>query len=363
MISKNNINIIFVTGYMANGGAERVISVIANGLVNKGYSVSILAILGDKQDYEISKRVNYIPFIENSNNQLIRVIKRLMFIRGHINKSKHTIVISFMAQINVYAIVANFFNNAKLIVSERNDPNQDPNSKMLRGIRDFLYNFVKGIVFQTPDAQKYFSKKIQGKSFLIPNPLSEKLPKPFIGKRRKVIVTATRLSEQKNLKLLLDSFYKIQLEFPEYILEIYGEGPLKEELISYSDELNIKDKVVFKGFSRNLHEDILDASIFVLPSNYEGISNSLIEALALGIPVISTDHPIGGAKMYIKPDNNGLLVPIRDTEALYLAMKKIIDNPSLGNMYSENAVKIRSELEIEKIISKWESCIFNETRN
>jgi GalNAc-alpha-(1->4)-GalNAc-alpha-(1->3)-diNAcBac-PP-undecaprenol alpha-1,4-N-acetyl-D-galactosaminyltransferase len=361
MINKNDINIFLVTGYMANGGAERVISVLANEFVNKGYKVTILAILGDKKDYNIDDRVRYIPFTANTNNKLIRWIKRLQFIRKYINKSKYNIIISFMAQINIYPIIANIFNNAKLIVSERNDPYQDPNSKLIRSVRDFLYNFADGLVFQTPDAKKYFSEKIQDKSTIISNPLSSELLQPFTGERNKVIVTATRLDKQKNLKMLIDAYYKIQQEYPEYTLKIYGEGPLREELTMHTENLKINGKVSLPGYSRNLHQEITEAALFVLPSNYEGISNSLIEALALGIPVISTDHPIGGAKMYIKPEYNGLLVPVGDTESLYLAMKKLIDNPSLGKMFSENAVKIREDLDVKKIVREWETFILRDT--
>mgnify|MGYP005993639819 CR=1 FL=1 len=357
MKKNKGLDIYFITGFMSNGGAERVISILSNAFVNNGYKVTVLAILGDDKDYYLDERVNYLPLECSNENKFQRVLSRLHFIRKNINKSENKVVISFMAQINVYAIVANLFNRVNLVVSERNDPYQDPPSKMLRKLRDFLYNFVDQIVFQTPDAQKYFSEKIQRKSVLIANPISNEIPKPFRGERKKVIVTAARLDEQKNLKLLIDAFNLIRKEYSEYKLQIFGEGPLEKELKSYTVKLGLEKYVIFSGYSKQLHKDIIDASIFVLSSNYEGISNSLIEALALGIPVISTDHPIGGARMYIKSGYNGMLTPVGDTEALYKSLKNYIENPYIAEEYGKNATKIRSDLEVNKIIKEWESLL------
>lgn len=354
MLEQNNKEIIFIIGYLSNGGAERVVSVLANDFVEKGFNVSILTILGDNKQYELDSRINYIPLVSKYNNKIMRVLERIAFIRKNIKSVNECYVISFLAQINIYSIVSNIFNKSKLIVSERNDPYQDPTNKIHRKIRDFLYNFADGFVFQTEDAKNYFSKRIQSKSTIIPNPLKENLPEPFIGVREKKIVTAVRLEYQKNVKMLINSYYKIQKEYPEYILEIYGKGPLKEKLVSQCKELGIVDKVNFCGYSENLHNDILKAKIFVLPSNYEGISNSMIEALALGIPVVSTDHPIGGARMFIKPEFNGLLVNVNDCEATYRAIKRIIESDSLEEKFSKNAINIREDLNANKIANDWQ---------
>lgn len=360
MIEHNRKDIIFIIGYLSNGGAERVVSVLANNFIKKGFNVSILTILGDKKEYELDSRVKYIPLVSKYNNKLMRILERIVFIRKNIKGLNKCYVISFLAQINIYSIVANMFNKSKLIVSERNDPYQDPSSKLVRMVRDFLYNFVDAFVFQTEDAKNYFSNKIQSKSVVIANPLKENLPEPFIGIREKKIVTAVRLEYQKNVKMLINAYYKIQEEYPEYTLDIYGEGPLKDELINHCKELAIEDKVKFCGYSVDLHNDILKAKVFVLPSNYEGISNSMIEALALGIPVISTDHPIGGAKMFINPEVNGLLVNVNDCEATYKAMKRIIENNSLEEKFSKNAINIRQDLNVNKIANEWQKFIMRD---
>lgn len=363
MNHKNKKKIVFIIGYMSNGGAERVVSVLANNFVNRGYKVSILAILGDKKDYELDDNIEYKPLMSKHKNKLMRVVERILFIRKNTKKEECDVIVSLLAQINIYSIVANIFNNVKLIVSERNDPYQDPNNKIIRFIRDILYQFTDGLVFQTPDAMNYFSKKIQNKSTIIANPLKEDLPECFEGERNKEIVTAVRLEPQKNIKMLIDSYIKIQREYPEYILKIYGNGYLKDELIEYCNENNVKDKVKFLGYSKNLHSEIIKSQMFVLSSNYEGISNSMIEALALGIPVISTDHPIGGARMFIESGVNGLLVPVGDVEEMYNCMKMIIKDRTLTSRISNNAVKIREILDVNNITNKWENFILEDIRH
>lgn len=352
--------ITFVIGYMSNGGAERVISVLANFLVKKGHDITILTILGDKVDYDLDVNIKYLPLVSKHKSKVYRILERIIFIRKHTKSEDCDVIISFLAQINIYSIIAHFFRKNTLVISERNDPNQDPNSKLVRFIRDILYNFADKYVFQTEDCKLYFNPRIQKKSTIIFNPLKDNLPLPFSGDRRKVIVTAARLEPQKNLKMLIDTFYYVHNKYPEYKLEIYGEGEQKKDLINYCIYLGIENSVLFKGYCTNLHEQIIDAAIFMLSSNYEGISNSLIESLALGIPTISTDHPIGGAKMFIKNGFNGFLVPINDSEMASKKIFEIIENKDIETKITQNAVIIRQTLNVEKITNEWEKYILRE---
>ena len=93
--------------------------------------------------------------------------------------------------------------------------------------------------------------------------------------------------------------------------------------------------------------------MFVSSSDFEGMSNSMLEAMALGLPCVCTDCPAGGARAVIKDGENGLLTPVGDSHALYLAMKKVAENPELAAKLSKNSVKIREEQSVDKIIKKW----------
>ena len=121
--------------------------------------------------------------------------------------------------------------------------------------------------------------------------------------------------------------------------------------------LGIGEKVIFHGFVKNLHEHIKDASIYVMSSNYEGISNGMLEALAMGIPVVATDCPIGGAKMYIEHGINGLLVPVGDEEKLTEALTTMIERPEYAESLGRRAINIRRDLSVENIGLMWKRVI------
>ena len=121
----------------------------------------------------------------------------------------------------------------------------------------------------------------------------------------------------------------------------------------------MEQQIELNDFIQNIHSKITDSAMFVSSSDYEGISNSMLEAMGIGLPTVCTDCPCGGAKMMIENDENGILVPVRDKVALYKAMKKIIENPGFAEMISNNATKIKYKLEQNKICELWMNLIKN----
>ncbi|MCP8967837.1 glycosyltransferase [Ectobacillus ponti] len=349
--------VVFVIGVLSDGGAERVISVLSKQLTKIGYKVDIVTIYGDKNDYLDDQSINIKPVVHKSKNKLFRTLGIISEVRNFIKSSKPDLVISFVAIVNIYTILSCLFLKTKLIISERNDPYQNPENKYIRTLRDVLYKLCDGFVFQTPDARDYFPKRIQDKSTVIPNPIVSDLPEWDIEKSEEVIISACRLAKQKNLPMMIDAFAKLKQEFPEYKLKIYGIGPLRGQLLSYINKLGLKDDILLPGFSKDIHQEMAKSNLFVISSNYEGISNSMLEALAIGMPVISTDSPIGGARMFIKSEENGMLIPVGDTEKLYQAMKMVISDRNFAISLSKEARGIRKKLLPEVVVSSWNEYI------
>ncbi len=353
------MKITFIIGSMTGGGAERVISVLANSFANRGYDVSLLTIIEDNVSYELSPNIKYFANKSNEVEKFKRIKSRYSFTKRVLKEIKPDVLISFTTEINIYALVASLGLNIKTIISERNDPYKDPPSKITRLLRNIIYYLSDWYVFQTEDAKAYFSKTIQNKGSIIPNPLKNNLPDRYKGIRKREFVTVARLSKQKNLKMLIDAFSMFCSEYKNYVLKIYGDGPLHDEIEDYIKKKGLSDQILLMGFVKDVHSYIIDASAFVLTSDYEGISNAMLESLAIGIPTICTDCPAGGAKMFIESGVNGILIPVKDTKALYFAMKDVVSNVELAERMSRNSILIKDKLSEQKICSLWEEEIKN----
>ena len=197
------------------------------------------------------------------------------------------------------------------------------------------------------------TKSIQKKGVVIPNPINDQIPYFDVKEREKVIMSAGRLKPQKNYPLLIRAFAKFSASFPDYYLDIYGEGYLLEELVALADELGVKEKVRFKGFCSDIFPIMAKVGMFVMSSDYEGISNSMLEAIAIGTPTICTDCPVGGARQMIEDQVNGMLVPLGDVDALAAAMCKVAGDKEFAEMLGNNGKKIREKYPIEVIAEKW----------
>lgn len=339
-------SIVFLCNCLHNGGAQRVLVSIANYMAEHGYSVSIIASI-DNGSYALNPNIK-ITYIGNGNY--------LSYIKGarkEIKQIKPHAVISFEYFFNLMASIICLGTNSKLIISERNDPARVGSGFIKDIVRNLLYRLAEVLVCQTPDAKAYFPEYIKKKTVVIPNPLKPNLPLKKTLERRKEVVTFCRLNAQKNLPMLLQAFKSFHNVHSDYKLSIYGDGEEKDNLRTMIVELSLQESVELHPAEDNVHEKVIDAAMFVLPSDYEGLSNSMLEAIAIGLPSICTDCPCGGARMIIKDGTNGKLIPVGDTNALVSAMTAIAEHPELGQLYSVEGQKLRKELSVDNISKKW----------
>lgn len=346
------MKILFTIGQLSNGGAERVVSILASEFSTR-HEVEIVTLISPERVYNIPETVKYTFVDSKTSNRVIRIIRRYKGLKKEINTFLPDIIISFTTEINIYSILARNHKKTPLIISERNDPYNDPPSRITRKIRDAVYKWADGYVFQTEDARDYFKDLITGDQIVIPNPVKQDLPNALITSKEKKIVTVSRLYPQKNIELLIDAFSEVKKLHPEYKLEIYGDGPLRNNLEDRVNSLQLSRDITFEGFCNNVHSRIANASIFCLVSDYEGMSNAMLEALAMGLPTICTDCPIGGAKMLIRDHENGILIPVGDKDKLVDSINQLIENTELGCNLGERAIKLKDELAPNVIANKW----------
>ncbi len=362
------MKIMLCIGTLTSGGAERVICNLANNLV-KNNQIELVSISRTEIAYELNSNVK-VEFIddflfdkkksedENAIRKVNKNITRLRKLNIVINNFKPDIIVSFLPEPNFLVLFLKKFNKIPTIISVRVDPKMEYKTKLYRFIMKRLYPKTDGIVFQTEEAKEYFKDILNCSQKIIPNPINEEfIIDEFKGKRKKVIVSVGRLGKQKNHKFLINAFSKISEEFKEYKLIIYGDGILRDELNELIKKLNLEDRVFLPGISKDIKNEIYDASLFVLTSDYEGMPNALMEAMTLGLPVISTDCPSGGPKFLIKNNENGLLINVNDENALVESMKKILLDDEFSSKLQKNARNIAIDLAPQKIYSMWNDYI------
>ena len=343
--------ICFIVSSITDNGVTRVLSLLLNNIDLEKYNVNLITINKNTLDINYSDRINTIK-LDNSRDKsdILNKIKRICRLRKELKNNDYDEIIVLGDYAAIYAIIASFFLKIRIIVSERNDPNKEPQGNFKRKIRNLLFKRVDTLVCQTKDASKYYDSIVENR-VVIYNPLKDDLP---IGgnKRIKKIVNFCRLDAQKNLFLLIDGFIEFN-NSRDYILEIYGDGPLKEELINYIAEKQQTNNIFVLPFNRDIHNIIKNYTMFISTSNYEGMSNSMIESMAIGLPCICTDCPIGGTKEVMENNKNGIIIPCNDKKSLILAMNKIVNDKDFSNYISNNARTIREKLNANKICQEW----------
>ncbi len=353
------MKILFCLGSMGHGGAERVVSILSNSLVASN-DVTITVTKSEPSYYKLDDRIKYYSLDKDTNqeNIFVRTIRRTKNLRKILKEEKIDIAISFLPEPTYRLMMAKQFLKIKTIVSVRNDPNIEYNNILKKLLVKILYSKADGFVFQTEDAKKWFSNKIQSKSIVIPNPINDiYLVDRYTGKRENEIVTVGRLTKQKNQYLLIDSFKEIHNEYPSLKLKIVGDGNLKKDLIDYSEKSGLKNSVIFRGNIENVKDEIYKSKVFVLSSDYEGMPNALMEAMALGIPCVSTNCPIGGPKFLIKNNINGILVNVNDKDDMVKAIRKILNDDNFQNIISKNSNESMKQYGSRTITKKWEDFI------
>lgn len=350
-------------GSLRFSGAERVLVALTNALKNEGHEIIFLTMKGDeKSPYKdpIDSDIN-IHIVEIEGNLLTKNLKRIFTIHNIILKRRPDVIIAFGYILNPIMILAGMFTRVPVIISERNDPQITPGEKLYRVLRRFVYPLSTMLVVQTDEIADFFKPFMREKVTIIPNPITnQNLPPRYIGERKTTIVSVGRLDQkQKNEILLFRAFSKISGDYLDHTVVVYGDGEDRQLLEDEVAKLGMEERIELAGAKDGIMSLIRDAGMFVLSSEFEGMPNALIEAMAMGIPCISTDCGGGGARALIRPYVNGLLVRRNDADQLAEAMRYIIENPEESSKMADEAILIRETHSINAIIKQWNQLLMS----
>lgn len=347
--------IIFFIGTLQAGGAERVISELTRSLTID-FDITIILYYSRGIFYEMDRRVNIIDIEQEIKEKSL--FKKALYYRKCVKELRPDIIISLLTPFNIFSFFVLLGIKIPLILCERSDPRHYSKNIFLNWLRNISYRWADGIIFQTHMGFSYFPLSVKKHSVVIPNPCF--VPSKIIGEaihteKKKKIVAVARLTAAKNLSMLIKAFSAIYNDFPDYQLVIYGEGEERKKLKYLIDHLKLDDKVILYGKVKPIYEYISDASFFVLSSDYEGMSNALMEAIALGLPVISTK--VSGASELVVNGENGFLIDVGDMDALIFSMKKLLIDSDLRERMGKKSVERSYLFDYEIILNEWKHYI------
>ena len=356
-------NMLFIAPSLSIGGASKMLTFVAESMSARGHNVCIVNLKSTQNvtDFErtISKKICVKSISSKGQKGQILEIKKIAKVFGA------QIIIGFTNYPNLYARIVGAMLGIPSIMSERGDPVKTQGYTLKSKIALFLINRSSGGVFQTEGARDFYGRGLRKRGTVIPNPIfiDGEIPLvPFEG-REKTIISVGRLDNiQKRYDVMLDAFKEFSQKHPEYVLKLYGKGADEENIRTWAKERDLSDKVRFMGLTTKPMQDIASDGMFVITSDYEGISNSLLEAMAVGLPCVSTDHTPGGARLLIRPYENGLLAPIGDASAIAQAMCEFAENPDLAKKCGEAAKDVVNRFSPTKIIDAWETYILSYLR-
>lgn len=349
---------LFVNSSLTDGGSERVMTMIANQFAEEELDTSMI-ILREKtvSNYEMSPKLKYYQCRYGTKNKFIILIKRFAQVRSYIKKYNPDVIVSFMWDINLFTLIVCLGLHKKVIISERNYPISKINNIFRRIWRDlgqrYIYLLADRIVLQTEQVRQFYCSEVQKKCVVIPNPINPVLPEAWEGKRENKIIAVGRFTTQKNFPMLIKAFATFHKKHPEYELVIYGDGSMRVAYAQLIEQLNLNDCVKLPGYITNVNDKMRSAAVYVSSSDFEGISNAMLEALAMGVPSICTDCPVGGAAMVIKNGENGILIPVGGEKELYRELCHVVEDKDYAEQLSQNAQLVKEEYAINKIANEW----------
>ncbi len=357
--------IAFHLNCLEQGGAERVVSNLANQFAGEGYEVLVATEWYGKNEFSLNGSVRRVHVglrkEDEGKNRVVQFLLRVKYLRQFMKEEKLDILIAFAQRANYRALMASPGTKVPVMISIRTDPAGHYDAWSDKIQIPLLFPRAAGCVFQTEGQREFFAPFLQKNSRVILNPLNDKyigVPEP--EKRKKEVVQSGRLVDFKNQPMLLRAFVEVHRKHPDYILKIYGGDSFdgtKEILEGIIAEHQAQDYIRLMGASDALEKELTDAAVYAFSSDWEGLPNALLEAMALGLPIVATDCPCGGPRTVMEDGVNGLLIPVKDQKALEDGINRLIEQPEYAKKLGRQARKIEEIANAKAIFEQWREFI------
>lgn len=345
---------------LRKGGAERVLVNLADYLAENGYQVTMVTQYQKENEYPLNPKVKRvisdISGEEVTKSRILNFVRRFRKLKGIWKREKPEVILSFIGKNNILAILTSLGLVSAVAVSVRSEPAREYYNKWMRFMARNLFYAADGVILQTKECFSFFPKRIRKKAVILRNPINTAFfKKRYEGERDKTIVTVGRVDENKNHRMLIQAFAGLTEEFPDYKLIIYGDGEQRKPLLKLVEQMDLQERVLLPGNVENVPEMIYKAGVFVLSSNKEGMPNALIEAMIMGLTVVSTNCPCGGPAELIDHGVNGLLTPVGDVKKMKDNLQILLNDLQKSEELGRNAAKTGDIYRPEKVYKEWEN--------
>ncbi|MCI8281401.1 MAG: glycosyltransferase family 4 protein [Lachnospiraceae bacterium] len=347
------MKILIVISELKYSGAAKIAAWLANSLAESDLDVTLLTFLGEKDSQIVNKNVKQVKIKIDDTSRWKRTLKAIRQIHKTIAKHKYNVLISFLPLEGFVSVLASVHTKTKVIVAERSDPYNE--KSIPANIFRFFFRFADGAVFQSSGAMAYYPRKLKQNSRIIENPvLRSNVPMIPYEDRYDEIVSVSRMEiKQKRQDLLLKAFAIVAETKKTVKLKLIGDGPDMDDIKALSKELGIYEQVIFIGKSSDVLKEISHSKVFVFASDFEGMPNAILEALSMGVPVITTDYSPGGAIELVSAKERGFVVPRGNEKLLAEKMIYTLNHADRAAEMSANAVEIYTDNSETEILKRW----------
>lgn len=358
------MRIIFATQHLADGGAEREIVTFANTLARMGEDVCIVYIKDWKIDYAVDSRVQtcYVPCRSKVKIPKIRgLCNTVMFLRQMKKLSGDVIIAeNFALDCNWWFWISSLFFGGKMVYAVINNMEKKCLGKKMQKQYEKICRMADAIWIQTHEQVRFIPVYAQRKVFEVRNIIDKKFLGTHKAYHRKIchFINVGRLHPQKNQILLVEAFAKMIKRTGDdtATLTIYGQEiecifNVKEKIEALIRQYHLENRVFLPGWVKDIENKYTLADVFVFGSDYEGLPNALMEAMASGLPCISTNCPSGPSDL-ITNGENGILIPVGDVDAMSQAMELLVKQPQLAEKMGREARKTMREWGSEEKVAQ-----------
>ncbi|WP_165092394.1 glycosyltransferase family 4 protein [Caballeronia sp. SBC2] len=359
------MNIVLLVSSMGTGGAERVASTLVNAWAKRGDTVTLVVTYSGRGScfYPLADNVRliYLADLAGQNRRGLRgYVARFVALRAFIRGQRPDVVISFLTNVNVTAILATRGMHVPVIACEHNDPSADKRSRFWRMACRYVYPHASLVTVLTENVVLPFRRMVPHmlRVAVMPNPLPDELFEqpcmrgPADGRKR--LISVGRLHEQKQYDVLITAFAALAEAYSQWDLWIWGDGPERAKLAAQIEDAGLKKRVFLPGKTASPWAEMAAADIFVLSSRFEGLPMALMEAMGLGVASIAFDCRSGPREL-MRDGSDGLLIPAGDVDAMVRGLRELIANAALrSELGSKAAHSIRERYSVQAVLTHWD---------